>query len=41
MVLDGWEIANKFRWHVRRHEAPLGAILLVLLATVAMSYLYY
>jgi hypothetical protein len=43
MVLGGWKIAGKLRWHLRRQEAPLGAILMMLLAvtTVAVTYLYY
>ena len=47
MVLGGWKIADelrwRLRWRLRRHEAPLGAILVMLLAvmTVAVTYLYY
>jgi hypothetical protein len=43
MVLGGWKIADRLRWHLRRQEAPLGAILMMLLAvtTVAVTYLYY
>jgi hypothetical protein len=43
MVLGGWKIANRLRWHLRRQEVPLGAISLMLLAmtTVAVTYLYY
>ena len=43
MVLGGWKIADKLRWHLRRQEAPLGAILVMLLAatTVAVIYRYY
>jgi hypothetical protein len=43
MVLGGWKIAAKLRWHLRRQEAPLGAIFVMLLAatTAAVTYLYY
>jgi hypothetical protein len=43
MVLGGWKIADRVRWHLRRQEASLGAILMMLLAvtTVAVTYLYY
>jgi hypothetical protein len=43
VVLGGWNIADRLRWHLRRQEAPLGAILAMLLAvtTVAVTYLYY
>jgi|GraSoi2013_100cm_1033763.scaffolds.fasta_scaffold101328_1 hypothetical protein len=43
MVLGGWKFAHTVGWHLRRQEAPLGAILVMLLAvtTVAVTYLYY
>jgi hypothetical protein len=43
MVLGGWKIAYRLRWHLRRQEVPLGATLVMLLAvtTAAVTYLYY
>jgi hypothetical protein len=43
MVLGGWKIADKIRWHLRRQEVPLGAMVAMLLAvtTAAVAYLYY
>jgi len=41
MVLGGWKIGDKIRWHLRRQEVPLGAILVMLLAVTTAAYLYY
>jgi hypothetical protein len=41
MVLGGWEFAHTVRWHLRRQEAALGAILVMLLALTTVTYLYY
>jgi len=43
MGLGGWKFAHTVRWHLRRQEAPIGAILVVLLAltTATVTYLYY
>jgi hypothetical protein len=40
---DGWKTADELRRRVRRQEAPVGAIALLLLAvaTVAVTYLCY
>jgi hypothetical protein len=37
------KFAHTVRWHLRRQEAPLGAILVMLLAatTAALAYLSY
>jgi len=43
MVLRGWKLVHRVRWHLRRQEVPLGAILVMLLAvtTGTVIYLYY
>jgi hypothetical protein len=43
VVLGGSKIADRLRWHLRRQEATLGAILALLLAvtTVAVVHIYY
>jgi len=43
MVLRGWKLVHRVRWHLRRQEVPLGAILGMLLAvtTGTVIYLYY
>jgi hypothetical protein len=40
---DGWKTAHKLRRLLRRQEAPVGAIAMLLLAvaTVAVTYVYY
>jgi len=39
----GWKIAGKIRRRLRRQEAPVGAIAVLILAVaaVAVTYLYY
>ena len=43
MVLGGWKIADKLRWHLRQQEAPIGAVVVLLLAvaSAAATYLYW
>jgi hypothetical protein len=43
MAFDGWKMAEKLRWRLRRQEALVGgiAVLLLAVATVAVTYLYY
>jgi hypothetical protein len=43
MAFLGWKTADKFRWRLRRQEELVGglAALLLAVATVAVTYLYY
>jgi hypothetical protein len=40
MVLGGWKIAHTVRWHLRRQEVPLGAMLVMLLAVTTLTVIY-
>jgi hypothetical protein len=43
MAFDGWKTVDKLRWRLRRQEALIGgiAVLLLAVATMAVTYLYF
>jgi hypothetical protein len=43
MAFDGWKMVDKLRRRLRRQEALVGgiAVLLLAVATVAVTFLYY
>jgi hypothetical protein len=43
MALDVWKTARELRRRLRRQEAPIGAVAVLLLTvvTAAVTYLYY